>query len=163
MSDAIDKWEIYAQEARTQLQFAKHSWSAFSKAESQTEVDVGIIFFHLQHFLNHAALIYKVLDPQPDSMRSAILAGNIDLSGLNLKPFRRLRNHLEHFDERLDDWVRQFHGHAFFDMNLITGAKGFPTRTSLRALDGHTFMFQGEEYDIDELYSTLVAIEKQLG
>jgi len=48
----MDKWEIYAQEGRTQLEFAKRSWFAFTDAESRSEI--VDIFLHLQHFLSHA-------------------------------------------------------------------------------------------------------------
>lgn len=88
--------------------------------------------------------------------------GHPDLSGVDFKPFRRLRNHLEHFDGRLDRWVRDFEGHAFFDMNIITGAKGFPEKAFLRALDGDTFKFHGESYNMNELYSSVVEIDRRL-
>ena len=77
-------------------------------------------------------------------------------------PFRRLRNHLEHFDERLDRWLREFDGHAFFDMNIMTGAKGFPERAFLRALDGEVFRFLGEDYNMTELYHTVLEIDRRL-
>ena len=84
------------------------------------------------------------------------------MSGVDLKPFRRLRNHLEHFDERLDRWVREFEGRAFFDMNIVTGAKGFPEKAFLRALDGDTFRFHGESYNMTDLYSVVIEIDRRL-
>lgn len=156
----MDKWQIYIQEARTQLDFAKRSWFAFIDAESRSELVE--MFLHLQHFLSHAAMVDTILDPKAGSTRGAILSTHLNLSGLDLKPFRRLRNHLEHFDERLDNWVAEYDGHPFFDMNLITGSKGFPTKAFLRALDAHTFKFHGEDYDLDLLYETIVAIESRL-
>jgi hypothetical protein len=33
-------------------------------------------------------------------------------------------------------------------MNIITGAKGFPTQAFLRALDGDIFKFHGEDYPL---------------
>jgi hypothetical protein len=76
--------------------------------------------------------------------------------------FRRLRNHVEHFDERLDRWVRDFDGHAFFDMNIITGATGFPEKAFLRVLDGDTFKFHGESYNMTELHAAGVEIDGRL-
>ena len=84
------------------------------------------------------------------------------MSGVDLKPFRRLRNHLEHFDERLDRWVADYDGHAFFDMNVVTGARGFPKKAFLRALDGDTFKFHGEGYDMQELYAAVIEVERRL-
>jgi hypothetical protein len=76
-----------------------------------------------------------------------LLAGK----GASLKPFRRLRNHLEHFDECLDRWIQEFDGHAFFDMNIVTGTKGFPKRAFWRPTDGNFPRFRGEDYDHSEL------------
>ncbi|HEY6083750.1 MAG TPA: hypothetical protein VIU63_00045, partial [Nitrospira sp.] len=108
-------------------------------------------FFHLHHFIVHVTNIDKLLDPKPSSPRAGYLAGHIDVSGIDLKPIRQLRNHLEHLDERLDMWVANYDGHAFFDMNIVTGAKGFPPKAFLRALDGDTFKFHGEDYPLRQI------------
>jgi hypothetical protein len=129
----VDKWEIYLQEAKTQAEFAKRSYAAFRDAEKVHAVVE--VFLHLDHFLIHATNIDRILDTKPGTERAAILNSHVDLSGVDLNPFRRLRNHLEHFDERLDRWVKDFDGNAFFDMNIVTGAKGFPEKAFLRALD----------------------------
>lgn len=100
----VHKSKVYLQEAKTQANFAKQSFAAFRVAEQWPSV--FDVFFHLQHFLVHATNIDRILDSQPGSDRHAILDGRVDLSGLDLKPFRRVRNHPEHFDERLDRWVR---------------------------------------------------------
>ncbi len=157
----MDKWQIYIQEALTQIQFAKSSWAAFLELEGR-KGKVFDVFLHLQHFLTHAAIVDKILDPLKDSERYRVISGHVDLSRIDLKPFRRLRNHLEHFDERLDRWVSEYEGKPFFDMNLVTGAKGFPKKAYLRALDGHTYKFHGEDYDLDQLYAALVAISEKL-
>lgn len=150
----MDKRDIYLQEARTQAQFAKRAFAAFHDAErASSVVDV---FYHLHHFLVHSTNIDRILTTSVGTDRHSILAGVVDFSGIDLKQFRRLRNHLEHFDERLDRWVRDFDGHAFFDMNVVTGAKGFPEKAFLRALDGDIFKFHGESYDMSELYYSVV-------
>ena len=157
----MDKWQVYTQEARTQIDFAKASWAAFLESERQRNCAFDI-FLHLQHFLTHAAIVDKILDPKKGSERDRMLAGHIDFSGVDLKPFRRLRNHLEHFDERLDKWVSEYDGYPFFDMNLVTGTKGFPKKAYLRALDGHIYKFHGENYDLNQLYAALVVISERL-
>ncbi len=157
----MDKWQVYIQEAKTQVEFAKYSWAAFLKSEKQGNL-VFDIFIHLQHFLTHTAIVDRILDPVKDSERYQLLAGHVDLSGLNLKPFRKLRNHLEHFDERLDRWISEYDGYPFFDMNLVTGTKGFPKKAYLRALDGHIYKFHGEDYDLDQLYASIVTIGQRL-
>ena len=156
----MDRWKVYTREAHTQIEFAECSWAAFEVAEKGDAVLE--IFLHLQHFLSHAAMVDKILDSKEGSKRSQILKSHVDLTGVDLKPFRRLRNHLEHFDERLDKWVAEYDGHPFFDMNLVTGTKGFPEKAFLRALDSHTYKFHGESYDLDELYKTLLVIKQRL-
>lgn len=158
----MDKWEVYVREALTQSRFAIQCFGDFEAAQKRD--DVQAVFFNLHHFIVHVANIDKLLDPKPGSPRAAALAGHIDLRGIDLKPFRRLRNHLEHFDERLDMWVANYDGYPLFDMNIVTGAKGFPAKAFLRALDGDTFMFHGEQYPlrplqaaVNQLYARLSA------
>lgn len=156
----MEKWEIYSREANTQIEFAIRSWVAFLEAEKREEVIE--IFLHLQHFLSHAAIVDKILSPSRSTEREKILSRHVNYDGIDLKPFRKLRNHLEHFDERLDQWVSGFHGQTFFDMNVITGADGFPQKAFLRVLDAHIFKFHGEDYNLDQLYESLLAIQQRL-
>jgi hypothetical protein len=158
--DHVKKWQIYLQEAKTQAEFASRCYEVFKKAERAFAV--ADVFLHLHHFLVHASNIDRIFDTESRPDRHTILAGHVDLSGIDLKPFRRLRNHLEHFDERLDRWVREFDGQAFFDMNIMTGAKGFPEKAFLRALDGETFKFMGEDYNMTNLYHTVLEINRRL-
>jgi hypothetical protein len=145
----MEKWRVYVREALTQTEFARRCFAEFKRVQASD--DVASVFFNLHHFIVHVANLDKLLDPKPGSERVSLLAGHIDLSDLDLKTFRRLRNHLEHFDERLDMWVAKYDGNAFLDMNIITGAKGFPTKTFLRALDGDIFKFHGEDYPLRKL------------
>lgn len=156
----MDKWRFYTREAHVQIEYAKYAWAAFENSEKRQCVEET--FLHLQHFLSHAAIVDKTLDPRKGSEREKILLNHVDLSGIDLKPFRRLRNHLEHFDERLDHWVSKYDGSPFFDMNLVTGAKGFPNKVFLRALDAHIYKFYGEDFDLDQLHNTLLVIEQRL-
>ena len=120
----MNRLNVYIQEVSTQIDFAKRSYESYK--ESETRSDIPSIFLYIHHFLIHATNIDKLLDVNPGSFRGKIISNKIDLSGIDLKPFRRLRNHLEHFDERLDNWVKNYNGYAFFDMNLVEGTKGFP-------------------------------------
>lgn len=111
----MEKSKVYYREAYTQIDFAKISWLAFKDAEEKA--NVMDIFMHLQHFLSHAAMVDKVLGAKD----------SLNFSDVDLKPFRKLRNHLEHFDERLGNWLEKYEGHTFLDMNIVTGTKGFPS------------------------------------
>jgi len=156
----MEKWRLYLREAHNEAQLALRCWTAFVHAEEVANLED--VFFHLHHFILHATNVDKLLDAKSGSTRQRLLADQIDLNGVDLKACRRLRNHLEHFDERLDLWIDRYDGHAFFDRNIVTGAKAFPTKTFLRALDGHTFKFHGEDYDLDEVRATMSNIAERL-
>ena len=156
----MERWQVYVQEALTQIGFAKQCYRSYRRAKARG--DISGIFLHIHHFVVHSSNIDKLLDPKPGSNRDAILKGHIDLNGINLKPFRKLRNHLEHFDERLDMWVADYDGYPFFDMNTVTGAKGFPKKAFLRAIDGDVFKFHGEDYSLPAIYAEVLKIERRL-
>jgi len=118
------------------------------------------IFYHAHHFLVHASNIDKLLDVSATSPRGRILKPLLTEMRIDLKPFRRLRNHLEHFGERLDRWVANFRGAAFFDMNVATGAAGFPYKHALRAINDRAFWFHGERYDLGILRAEIGKLER---
>jgi hypothetical protein len=156
----MEKWHIFIGEARSQIDSARRCYAAYLDALENR--DVREVFFHLHHFVVHAANLDKLLDVEPSSDRAAILSGHLNLNGVDLKPFRRLRNHLEHFDERLDQWVSKYYGQPFFDKNIVTGATGFRQFPYLRALDGDVFTFYGEDYPLTVLYEQLLEIESRM-
>ena len=162
----MDKWRFYVREAIHQLEYAKHSYAEFKKAEHLN--DTFSVFYNIHHFIIHITNVNKLFDPKVSASREAVLKGKVDLADLDLKLIRRLRNHLEHFDERLDTWIKNHDGHAFFDNNIITGAKGFPEKVFLRALDGDVFKFYGEAFPltpifetVEKLYAYLIDIEDE--
>lgn len=106
----------------------------------------------IHHFLIHISDIDKIIDVRSNQFRKDIIGENI--TSVDLRQFRRIRNHLEHFDERLDNWIKDYEGHAFFDMNFITGTKGFPQKAFLRALDGMVLKFQGEDYGLESVWKS---------
>ena len=162
----MEKCRFYVHEAIHQLEYAKHSYVEFKKAELLN--DTFSVFYNIHHFIIHITNVNKLFDPKVSASREAVLKGKVDLADLDLKLIRRLRNHLEHFDERLDTWIKNHDGHAFFDNNIITGAKGFPEKAFLRALDGDVFKFYGEAFPltpifetVEKLYAYLIDIEDE--
>lgn len=156
----MGKRQLNLQEVNTQIEFAKRSYEAFQSALASD--DKANVFFHLHHFVIHAAYISKILTPKDGTARQSVLANFVDLSGIDFRQFRDLRNDLEHFDERLDTWVEKYYGYPVFDMNIATGAKGFPAEVSLRALVGDIYKFSGKEYNIAEIFSSILEIESRL-
>ena len=154
----MNKSQIYLGEIEGQIEFAKHAYKEYLTSLEKSEVFP--VFYHAHHFLIHATNIDKIIDVKKTSFRGKHLMHLFSGKQLELSKFRRLRNHLEHFDERLDRWVENYSGSAFFDMNIITGSKGFPSTGFLRAMDGQIFLFHGESYDLKELYQEILRIEQ---
>jgi len=149
----MDPADIYIREISDNAEFARHAYAEYLAALERK--DLSSLFTHIHYFLIHITNIDKLIDCNKNQFRRNILASRVDFSPINLKTFRRLRNHLEHFDERIDAWIEKYYGCPFFDLNLVTGCIGFPKEQALRALDGHTYLFHGEEYDLLELYNEL--------
>lgn len=89
-------------ELKTQIEFAKLSFHNFRQAYDNTIIPNTFMYIH--HFLIHISNIDKILDVRNNPFRKKILGEHIPK--FNLKEFRRVRNHLEHFDERLDEWIK---------------------------------------------------------
>ena len=156
----MDKWRFYVREAIYQLEYAKHSYVEFRKAEQLN--DTFSVFYNIHHFIIHITNVDKLFDIKAGTSREAALKGKIDLAGLDLKPIRRLRNHLEHLDERLDTWIKNHDGNAFFDNNIITGAKSFPEKAFLRVLDGDIIKFYGEAFPLAPVFETVEKLHTYL-
>jgi len=153
----MDKQKIYLQEIKHQIKFAQKVYNNYLIELQKSNIPE--IFTYIHYFVIHITNIDKLIDCKGNSFRENILLNDLSFDNINLKPFRRLRNHLEHFDERLDKWISEFDGNTFFDMNLITNCKGFPQKAYLRALDGNTFKFYGEDYNLEELFTSLNKID----
>jgi hypothetical protein len=154
----MEKWEIYVGEAQTQIKFALRAYTHFDEARQNGDSEA--VFYHLHHFIVHTVNVDKLVSPKPGSEREVILRGRIDIGGTDLKQIRRMRNHLEHYDERLDHWIANFYGGPFFDMNITTGSTGFPYHAALRALDGNNLCFAGETYDVAALHAQLLELNQ---
>ena len=164
----MEKQHFYLREAVCQLEYAKRSYFEYQQAKLAD--DTFSVFYNLHHFIVHVVNVDKLFSVKAGTNREAILKESIRLLEVDLKPIRKLRNHLEHFDERLDTWIQNHDGSTFFDNNIITGARGFPEKAFLRALDGDVYKFYGESFPlvpifeaIDKLHCQLIKFENKYG
>lgn len=149
----MKKADFYIQEAIAQAEYSLMAYSEYQKAK--LAADTNLVFYHLHHFVLHVTNIDKLLFPKSNSFRLKIIRGVQEKIRIETASIRKLRNHLEHFDERLDGYVKNYEGQAFFDCNIVTGCKGFPEKDFLRAVDGNTYKFYGENFDLAEIHGHL--------
>ncbi|HFU75824.1 MAG TPA: hypothetical protein ENK66_06205 [Arcobacter sp.] len=152
--------DFYIQEAVSQCDYAIFAYKEYKKSLKVS--NTKMIFLHLHHFVLHSTNLDKIIFPYNNNFRDNIIQTIQRGVSKKLKTIRKLRNHLEHFDERLDNYVKNYKGQAHFDCNLITGAKGFPINDCLRALDGDNYIFYGEKFNIEEVYIELCNILETL-
>jgi hypothetical protein len=78
-----------------------------------------------------------------------------------------LRNHFEHFDERLDEWDATSPNHIFVDRNLGLSLPNMPTINLFRNYDPATgtLHFWGDEFTVpalvDEVRRILPLVEAE--
>jgi hypothetical protein len=133
--------------------------------ESLTDGSVNSCYRALHSLLAHAGNISKLLCPSlpKDKAKAATIQARASslLSKLALPDHiiatletRELRNHLEHFDERLDSWAAT-NPRILVDRNIgpLSAFGGVAPSVVLRNYDPSTstFIFAGESYDIASL------------
>ena len=115
------------------------------------------IFRCLEALLYHASRISLILWPvkgRGDQARGHHLRQLLGVGENNPLEDRKARNHVQHFDERLDKWVRETGGKIYIDQNVgpyppIKGAN----EKEIRRYDPITqeFIFRSEKYEIGAL------------
>jgi hypothetical protein len=158
--------DLFRNEIKLQLDFAKESFNDYQKLKRNNPIDSKQIFKAIHHFSIHAANICKLLDKtkskvdNPAAQLLSPLSGKLDF---DLKALRQLRNHLEHFEERLDAWHYLNWGKPILDMNIFNkSTKGIRVGECLRVLDieNDEFYILGEKFELKLLFQLITRIEK---
>src|SRR3989339_677898 len=114
----MDKFlDIYINEIFLQKNFALQSYNKFIDS-LDTQKSPKNTLYHIHHFLVHTSNIIKILFPKDNPKnqdnifiqeRAKKLRENFNLSENDFNIHQiNLRNDLEHYDERIDFWVKNF-------------------------------------------------------
>ena len=128
--------------------------------------DLDIVWYAIQNFLVAVGNMSKIFWPinQKYENRGKELRRSLDIKGNSPIQPRNFRNHLEHFDERLEEWATSSKRHNFIDSNigLVSKMVGIIDQEDcLRNFDPTSgiLTFRGDKYElkpiieaIDELY-----------
>lgn len=176
---------VYVNEIRTQCQFALSAVFSLNQAVKQVAGDGEAcnseVFRQIHSFLTHVSNVSLLFWPQVPKQRDSeseadyqarispkdrdrlqrgiCLRKLFEVDGKNCLKDRKLRNHLEHYDERLDEWRRTSTSHFIASdiigpLNAVIG----PSITDrMRWYDplAKMFHFRGENYDIQELATAI--------
>ena len=144
---------------------------------STGRVESEDMFRELQAFVSCAASLSRLLWPPAIKDAQKNIRARLRGDGLRaalgvIEPHvlqdRSLRNHLEHFDERLDDWAETSRDHNIVD--LMIGPKGAIAGDAIedtdifRQYDPTTkrFIFRGEEFDLQAIVYGVEQILRQV-
>ena len=133
------------------------------------ESNVPLFFREAQAFLVNAAALSRLLWPASNGARErgASLRALLSLPDEHPLRSRKLRDHLEHFDERLDRWLRETSGRNVVDFHIgpasVIGGAGIERRDFLRVFepDRSVFTFRGEEFDIQLLATSVEELRSE--
>lgn len=144
------------------------------------------VFRGLHSFLTHTSNISRILWPPlpqkrkkesssdyskrcnklPRVARAKALKAILQLDDAHLLKDRRLRDHLEHYDERLDDWEansprRNIVSDMIGDPMAIVG---IDDKDRMRTFNpnGARYIFRGEEFDVQEMLNEVEKLQSQL-
>ena len=150
---------IYLHEIQIQCNYALRSLAEFNAAMKRS--DILDIFRTAHHLLTHISNVSRILWPAGDrnkthrgrpQHRAVELRRILDLPDDHLLKARKLRNHLEHFDTRLDDWAHSRPNRIYVDMNVgprhSVQIDGLQDSDRMRHIDPATksFIFRGEVF-----------------
>ena len=101
-----DLWvEMSIREIYTQAHFAGIAYSHLNlKAVTGTD----LVFSSIHSFLSHCAMISKMLKATDNENPPHSIGSVLGISQDSLIHSRVFRNHLEHYDERLQNWIQRF-------------------------------------------------------
>lgn len=144
------------------------------------------VFRGLHSFLTHTSNISRILWPPlpqkrkkesaldfserchklPRVQRSKALKAALQLDESHLLKDRRLRDHLEHYDERLDDWEensprRNIVSDMIGDPRAISGIDDKDRMRTFNT-NGARYVFRGEEFDIQEMLNEVEKLHNEL-
>ncbi len=151
--NVVDYWvEMSIREIWTQSHFAE---IAYSHIDAKVAKGTDLVFSSIHSFLSHSAMVSKMLLAKSDSSSSKSIGDILGVLNTSLVHNRKFRNHLEHYDERLKEWIKQAAmGKMIGTYNV--GPKsmiGGPNMIFVSHYDptNDTFTFVDEDFDLGEL------------
>jgi hypothetical protein len=149
-------------EIARQCRYAKQAY--FEINEAFSESDSAAIWYAVQSFLISTANISKILWP-PDkkyAKRGLKLRTILNVSDGSPLKNRDVRNHFEHFDERVHTWAENVSGEAFVDSSImpLSRLEGMNPKNVARNFDQSTFSvtFFGDSFQLEQIIKEIESL-----
>lgn len=149
---------VFQDQVWTQTRYFLIAWTQHEEALRRN--DLLLVWYCVENMLNATANIAKALwgsggkrnDPR-QRLRESL--GIADASPLRITT---MRNHFQHFDERIDRWWKQSTQHNYVDMNIGFSVQGVDARDVFRTYFPQTgeVRFGGETFDLRAIHTELL-------
>ena len=146
--------KIFLSELERQCNFARIAFEQINAGLKMKNIE--FVWYSIQNVLIAVANISKILWPSSKRYeeRGKKIREILNIDDNFLIKSRKFRNHFEHFDERIEDWVRKSKNHNFVDSNIgpINMIQGFDQKDIFRNFDPVKWelIFHGESFDLVE-------------
>jgi hypothetical protein len=164
---------IYLRELIAQCEFGVGSVQRMNKV-LENHGSPSEFFREAGDFLQHSSAVSRLLWPPGSNNRSikkrakkrgAHLLNSLEIDDTHSLKERTLRDHFEHFDERLDDWAETSPHKNMVD-NMIgsrsaIGGDSIKDQDIMRLFDPATkiLIFRGERFDVQALVNGLIDVQ----
>jgi len=137
-------------------------------AQGLQSLDMTRIFYSLQSFLVASGDISKILWPSDEEYKSRgkELRDFLDVKDDSSLALREFRNHFEHFDDRLEKWIKNSTKHNFVDwmVGKKDMIKGIDPKDFFRHYDPNTevLTFWSTPYPLGEIKNEIEQLLKKV-
>jgi len=158
---------VYLSEIVHQADAGFRALRAFEKAVLK---DPEALHDHAADFLNHAAMVSKILDPADKGKakrRGDYLRKKLNITDDEAVLSRKLRNYLEHIDEQIDKWASS--GKTIFIARVVQDSDKYALTPGVNIVDvsmsvfittTHEYAVFGNRFNLKKLSDSLVNVRK---
>jgi len=151
---------VFINEVNNQCRFAIFAFNNIRISSTNLKLELinnYIPFYYIHSFLTHTGNLSKILWPNPNDeklqSRGEVLRQELNIiEDLYIKN-RKFRNHIEHYDERIDRWAESSERRNFADMNIMSSLNvilGIDPKDFFRTFNPEEmiFYFNHDEYHL---------------
>jgi hypothetical protein len=119
------------------------------------------VWCSIQSILIAAGNVSKILWPNHKyKSRGEKLRQMLNVNDDNLLSARKFRNHFEHYDERIEDWLNNQSSAVYTDLSMNPSLRGSMATNDHRGYNSfnNILIFRGESLDLNEVLKALEEI-----